>query len=39
MKTHELVIIGGGSAGIAAAVSASENGCKDILLLERDQEL
>ena len=39
MKIHELVIIGGGSAGIAAAISASENGCKDILLLERDHEL
>ena len=35
----ELVIIGGGSAGLAAAVSAYENGCRDILILERDQEL
>ncbi len=39
MKHYDLVIVGGGSAGIAAAVSASENGCKDILLLERDKEL
>lgn len=39
MKIHDLVIIGGGSAGIAAAISASENGCNDILLLERDHEL
>lgn len=39
MNRYDLVIIGGGSAGIAAAVSASENGCKDILLLERDKEL
>jgi len=39
MKIRELVIIGGGSAGIAAAISASENGCRDILLIERDHEL
>ena len=36
---RELVIIGGGPAGLAAAVSARENGAEDILLLERDQEL
>jgi len=35
----DLVIIGGGPAGMAAAVSAYENGIKDILLLERDQYL
>ena len=39
MNSYDLIIIGGGSAGIAAAVSASKNGCKDILLLERDKEL
>lgn len=39
MNRYDLIIVGGGSAGIAAAVSASENGCKDILLLERDKEL
>ncbi|MDD2972594.1 MAG: FAD-dependent oxidoreductase [Lachnospiraceae bacterium] len=38
-KKVELVIIGGGSAGLAAAVSAYENGCRDILIMERDQEL
>ena len=37
--TREIVIIGGGSAGIAAAVCAYNNGCKDILLLEKDAEL
>lgn len=36
---REIVIIGGGSAGIAAAVCAYNNGCKDILLLEKDAEL
>ncbi len=36
---RELVIVGGGAAGIAAAVKAYELGIKDILLLERDREL
>lgn len=35
----DLVIIGGGPAGIAAAVEASNQGIKDILVLERDIEL
>ena len=39
MITRELVIVGGGPAGMAAAISAYENGVKDILLLERDQYL
>ncbi len=39
MKHYDLVIIGGGSAGLAAAVSAHEQGIDDILILERDREL
>lgn len=39
MESRELVIIGGGPAGMAAAVSARENGVRDILILERDSEL
>jgi thioredoxin reductase len=39
MKNYDLVVIGGGSAGLAAAVSAFEAGVKDILILERDKEL
>ena len=35
----ELVIIGGGPAGMSAAVAAYENGVKDILILERDKAL
>lgn len=39
MKHYDLVVIGGGSAGLAAAVSAYEQGVSDILILERDREL
>ncbi|RRD93941.1 pyridine nucleotide-disulfide oxidoreductase [Clostridiales bacterium COT073_COT-073] len=39
MNTVELVIIGGGSAGMAAACGAYEAGVRDILILERDKEL
>ena len=39
MIQRDLVIVGGGPAGMAAAISAHENGVKDILLLERDQYL
>ncbi len=39
IENHDLVIIGGGPAGLAAAVSAKENGVTDVLLLERDKEL
>lgn len=35
----DLVIIGGGPAGMSAAVAAYESGIKDILIIERDTEL
>ncbi|MBQ1255217.1 MAG: FAD-dependent oxidoreductase, partial [Clostridia bacterium] len=35
----ELVIIGGGPAGLAAAVAAYDSGVRDILILERDTSL
>lgn len=39
MKNHEIVIIGGGPAGLAAAIAAREAGAEDIVILERDREL
>ena len=35
----DLVIIGGGPAGMSAAIAAYENGVRDILILERDENL
>lgn len=39
MESRDLVIIGGGSAGMAAAIGAYNEGIKDILILEKGEFL
>lgn len=39
MKNTDIVIIGGGPAGLAAAIGAYEAGARDILILERENAL
>ncbi len=38
MKRYDIVIIGAGPAGLAAAVAAFDDGARSILVLERDRE-
>ena len=39
MKEYDLVVVGGGSAGLAAAITAYEEGVRSILLLEKEKHL
>ncbi|MDO5134726.1 MAG: FAD-dependent oxidoreductase [Eubacteriales bacterium] len=39
MLNYDMVIVGGGPAGLAAAASAYDAGARSILILERDREL
>ena len=38
-KKYDLIIIGGGSGGLAAAISAYDQGIKNILILEKEPYL
>ena len=38
-NTYDVVVIGSGPGGLAAAVAAKKEGAKDVLVIERDMEL
>ena len=39
MVMHDLVVVGGGPAGMAAAIAAYDAGCRDVVILDREPEL
>ena len=39
MENHDIVVVGGGPAGMAAAVAAFDAGVTDIIILDREPSL
>ena len=39
MRNHDIVIVGGGPAGMAAAVAAYDAGCTDVVILDREPDI
>ena len=39
MISHDIVVVGGGPAGMAAAIAAYDAGCQDVVILDREPHL
>ena len=39
IRNHDIVVIGGGPAGMAAAIAAYDAGCTDVVILEREPSI
>ena len=39
MEQHDIVVVGGGPAGMAAAVAAYDAGVTDVVILDREEDI